>query len=194
MTLIGLAGLKGSGKDTAGAYLVERYGFVRKSFAEPLKVSAAAALGIPVEWWESDKNDPNALVIYDRGNETVRLTAREFLQRYGTEAHRDVFGVDFWTKQLIDSLDGSEDVVITDMRFLNETQAVKDAGGTTFLIDRPAVAASGDLHASEELPPDDLIDFVIVNDGSITDLYAALDEAVTLMRRQRIGLNAGAVS
>ena len=24
------------------------------------------------------------------------MTFREFLQRYGTEAHRDVFGKDFW--------------------------------------------------------------------------------------------------
>lgn len=192
MTLIGLAGLKGSGKDTAGAYLVERYGFVRKSFAAPLKESVAAALHVPVEWLETDKNDPNACVIYDRGNETVRLTVREFLQRYGTEAHRDVFGVDFWTKQLIDALDGGN-VVITDMRFLNETQAVRDAGGITLLIDRPAVAGSGDTHSSEELPPADLIDYVIVNDGSIEDLHVALDEALYLIRRRRIGLGAGVV-
>ncbi len=187
MTVIGLAGLKGSGKDLAGAYLVERYGFVRKSFAEPLKESAAAALNVPVEWFETDKNDPNAKVIYDRGNETVVLTVREYLQRYGTEAHRDVFGKGFWTDQLISQLDGTN-VVITDMRFLNETQAVKDAGGYTFLIDRPAVKGSGDTHASEELPPDDLIDYVVKNEGSIQDLYDALDEAVYLIRRRRIGL------
>ncbi len=183
--IVGIAGLKGSGKDTAGAYLVERYGFVRKSFAEPLKTSAAAALGIPAEWWETDKNDPNVKVIYDRGNETVVLTAREFLQRYGTEAHRDVFGKGFWTDQLLDKLadyDPDEiDFVITDMRFLNETEAVRNAGGITFLIDRPGVA-DGDGHASEELPPENLIDYVIPNEGSLADLYEALDEAVTLAR------------
>ena len=175
MTLIGLAGRKGSGKDTVGAYLVERYGYKRESFAEPLKVSAAAALNIPAEWWERAKNDPTASVIFEHGSEMVRLTAREFLQRYGTEAHRDVFGASFWTDMLIQKIAGDEsDIVITDMRFENETRAVKEAGGITFLIDRPGTD-EGDAHASEVLPPEDLIDYVIPNVGSIADLFRAVD-------------------
>jgi hypothetical protein len=193
--LIGLAGRKGSGKDTAGAYLMERYGFVRASFAAPLKDSAAALFDVPVEVWESAKNDPTARVILDYGNWTKSMTVREMLQRYGTEAHRGVFGEDFWTKQLLDGLVSSgvldtENVVITDMRFLNETQATKDAGGFTVLIDRPATD-DGDTHASEVLPPDDLIDFTVENDSSIADLYRVLDFMVEEFReRDRIAFDA----
>lgn len=35
--ILGIAGRKGSGKDTVGDYLVARHGFVRVAFADPVK-------------------------------------------------------------------------------------------------------------------------------------------------------------
>jgi hypothetical protein len=97
-----------------------------------------------------------------------------------------VFGEDFWTKQLLDGLASSgaldtDNVVITDMRFENETRATRNAGGFTVLIDRPGTD-DGDAHASEVLPPADLIDFTVQNDSSIADMYRVLDLMVETFR------------
>ena len=35
--LVGLSGLKGSGKDTCADYLVKNHGFIKVAFADPLK-------------------------------------------------------------------------------------------------------------------------------------------------------------
>jgi hypothetical protein len=185
--IIGLNGKKGSGKDTAGAYLVAAHGYERLSFAAPLKVSAAASLGLPPdpETFEEWKNNPEArvqLLIYpaattrdeDDAEVVVDISVREYLQYYGTEGHRDVFGADFWTRQLIEALDPEKRYVITDSRFVNECGAVRDAGGVIVVIQRDS-AESADTHASEESLPDELVDTVLYNNGSIEDLYKTLD-------------------
>src|SRR6516165_2411699 len=111
--LIGLTGLKGVGKDTVAAILVKDYNYERRAFADPLKKSVAALFDIPFHMVDKLKNDPSirvTLVKHDYGLDQMRwaghgndLTFREFLQRYGTEAHRDVpeMGHDFWVELLL---------------------------------------------------------------------------------------------
>lgn len=123
--LIGLNGVARSGKDTT-ADMIEKWcdvhGFTvaRHGFADKLKESAAHALGVfeeEIVFCNKLKGD------YERGviavhmatpgtgpNKTVAsITGREFLQYYGTEAHRDVFGSDFWVDALLPGgLDGIE--------------------------------------------------------------------------------------
>ena len=41
-SIIGIVGKKGSGKDTAGEYLIEKYGYVRFAFADKVKEVASA--------------------------------------------------------------------------------------------------------------------------------------------------------
>jgi hypothetical protein len=88
------------------------------AFADPLKQSAAAALGIDVEALNEFKNkdhvyfrpevawddDSLAEVMTDQEirdeqfavEVLIPFNIRTYLQRYGTEAHRDVFGQQFW--------------------------------------------------------------------------------------------------
>lgn len=184
MELIGLNGQKSSGKDTAGTYLTEKYGYQRLSFALDLKRSAAAALGLPAdnaeEFFDGLKNNPNArirlVVIEDDGTETVLvdISVREYLQFYGTEAHRDIFGADFWTRILVDRLEPDGRYVITDSRFVNECTAVRNVGGRIIVIKRDGTD-DGDTHASEEDLPDELVDTVLYNNGTIADLHKTLD-------------------
>ena len=72
--IIGLTGLKQSGKDTVGAYLVKEHKFERRSFADPLKKSLCALLDIP--FWDEPKfkNDPTVMVTvgYKTGRPQVR--------------------------------------------------------------------------------------------------------------------------
>lgn len=187
--IVGLVGKKSSGKDTTGAILVEEHGFTRVSFADALKQSAAALFDVPVETWDRLKNDPLAKVALIVGwgtpySETKDMTVREFLQRYGTEAHRDVWGGDFWIEtaaakmRAVLEADGS--VVVTDCRFPEEAQAVRNLGGMVVRVVRP-LGEDGDMHPSEVVQESIEADFELWNGGTIADLRSAV--AFDVMRR-----------
>lgn len=188
--IVGLTGKKSHGKDTVGRILVEEHGFVRVSFADALKQSAAALFDVPVETWDKLKNDEYAKVILtgadDKGFafDFAVLSVRSFLQRYGTEAHRDIFGGSFWVDVVRDkvrALDaGGDSVVITDVRFEEEAALVRDFRGAVVNVYRPQVADEGDTHASEQLPR---FDFMLWNGGSIEEL-SELVRFDILTRRQ----------
>lgn len=193
--IVGLNGLKGSGKDTVGEYLERAYGFTRASFAALLKKSAAALFDIDVDLWEKLKNDDRARVrlyrTYDSDgvpNATevyADMSVREFLQRYGTEAHRDVFGDNFWVDALFSELGSTyygPDIVITDTRFENEITAVWGRDGVVVQIDRGLPAVDG--HRSEILPA--AVDARIRNQGDFEQLYAAVDEWATRMGLKKV--------
>lgn len=166
--LVGIAGLQGSGKDTfalsaAAAILAEGTPAVIDRFAAPLKESAAAALRVPEEFLEEIKRDGKMQIRFEAidpktGPEFLpldhSLTVREYLQRYGTEAHRDVFGDDFWVQQLVrryhDELISSKHVrLVCDLRFQNEAEAILAEGGCVVVVRRPGLEADG--HPSEDL-------------------------------------------
>jgi hypothetical protein len=189
--IVGLVGKKSSGKDTAGAFLVDDHGFIRHSFADALKQSAAALFDVPVETWDELKNNEAAHVtLHGPGisNSGVvpwaALTVREFLQRYGTEAHRDVFGGDFWVKvaraaMLKTLMQGGDDpmhapsIVVTDVRFPEEAQTIRDLGGMIVRVVRPEVEV-GDTHASEVVQESIEANFELWNGGTIADLRSGV--------------------
>jgi deoxynucleotide monophosphate kinase-like protein len=179
MLLIGLAGYKNSGKDTVGKHLVENWGFTQYAFADKVKEAACALVDITIEQLESWKNDPSILVHIDEGPFEGRgITFREFLQRFGTEMGRGVFGKDFWINQLnheimvVDGLDPfHHKIVITDVRFPNEVQYIKRRRGQMFWIDRPECSSDG--HESEMLVLDEPI--IISNNDSLETLYGRID-------------------
>jgi deoxynucleotide monophosphate kinase-like protein len=186
--LVGLNGFKGSGKDTVGEYLNKSYGFERLSFAAKLKESAAALFDIDPILWEGWKNDPNArveLVMAGNGGKllpnTRPITIREFLQRYGTEAHRSVFGADFWVDYALKGVDPNKNFVFTDARFENELSRIKSLGGYNVQILRPELI-NKDNHASEVPPPLTLIDYQIDNIGDFEDLYDRVDEFMEFLK------------
>ena len=178
--LIGINGKKSAGKNTVGTYLVESYGFREASFAALLKESAAALFDIEPEVWEHTKNDPQARISLHTGTsyfDNPTVTVRQFLQRYGTEAHRSIFGSDFWVDYALKGIDPNKDTVFTDARFENELSRIKDLGGYNLQVLRPQLFTQ-DSHASEVPPPQHLIDFAVDNVGSLNDLYNQVDNFI----------------
>jgi hypothetical protein len=179
--IIGLNGFRESGKDTAGAYLVKHYGFHRLSFAEPLKQSVANLFDISLEEIEEWKNWPSVRV--NLSGPSGRMTRdikkysdmdfRTFLQRYGTEAHRDVFGENFWVDQAMSQIEEGKNYVFTDARFPNELMAIRKAKGLTVRIERDVT--TNDAHRSEAVPPRWLIDRYLHNSRDFEFLYEQLD-------------------
>lgn len=204
--IIGLCGLKGSGKDTAAAYLVENYGYTRVGFADKLKDSVAALFDISREWvddWKDDQGGtlPRVEVIIDVAGEVKNhpylrrrsqysFSWREFLQRYGTESHRDVFGYDFWVDQVLPYISqrdingwaevADQKLVISDVRFDNEAARISYYQGTLVQIARPGLPVSEDQHRSEQLAfaPDHIL---LNREDDKVNLYNALDELMELL-------------
>jgi hypothetical protein len=103
-------------------------------------------------------------------------------QMEGTEAGRNVFGGDLWIKRFMLSynlLKHTDDIIVPDVRFDNEAEALRSLGGIIIEVRRGQAGLSGSAgaHVSESglsLPAD----YVIDNNYSLEELYAAVETIV----------------
>ncbi len=128
--LIGLTGYAGSGKDTLADIMTRDYGFKRLSFADKLKDILADLYGVPRQIFDDRtlKNEPC--------RELGWKTPREAAQLIGTEGFRNLIRRDTWVDfvmrqvdQGLNSPDNPGGIVITDVRFPEEFNAVAEQGG-----------------------------------------------------------------
>jgi len=136
--IIGLVGFIGSGKGAVGDILEQR-GFVKDSFAKPLKGACSVMFGWPREMLEGDtevsrkwREEPDGFWSERFGKE---FSPRLALQLMGTEAGRNVFHKDIWVSSLLNRSKG-KDVVVTDVRFKNEVKFIQDNGGVVIRVKR----------------------------------------------------------
>ncbi len=177
MILIGLTGKAGAGKDTVADYLVAKHRYEKLSMAGPLK-AGLAAMGLP----EPSNRDDKELVIPGLG-----FSWRQAAQRLGTEWGRGL-DEDLWLKLMERQLSRHPSnchyfvgerrwPVISDIRFNNEAEMLRSRGGVIIHIGgRQADLGSNAAHASEAgvlLYPN--VDEVIINDGTLDQLYAKID-------------------
>ena len=150
--LIGLVGRKGSGKDTAAQGLLEDRRWVKVSLAEPLrKVVKTMFLLTDEDCDDCDrKEQPGPLgVSYRRGmqavgTELVRNQLQKVLPEIGTEG----FWIQHMRRKVEQLWQEGKRVVITDVRFEDEADAIIELGGLLVFVDRPGMDKS-DGHASE---------------------------------------------
>lgn len=174
--LIGLTGRAGCGKDTAAEHLEADYGFTAMSFAGPLKKTAAALFNLPDIYFHSRELKEKPLEDWDG------LSPRHILQLLGTEAVRDTFGENFWVKRWLNEYSGVpvySNVVVTDVRFNNEAQVIRDIGGIIVHIVRPG-DTDLDLVAGKHLSEAGILihpnnDVIMYNDGTLKDLALKVD-------------------
>lgn len=191
--ILGLTGKMRAGKNTCAERLAKfsPLPVVEVSFAAKLKESAAALLGVSVADLERMKNDAESHVrvidasrsrepatIVRTAPQTYKFTIRELLQRYGTEAHRDVFGYGFWLDAALPTAYTYDDAlyVVTDVRFENEAQRVKDLGGWNVLVIGPEDDTGS--HASEQPLQPHMIEATIFN-AERDDDFSALDRQLS---------------
>jgi len=165
--ILGVAGPAGSGKDTAGAWFAEHYGFKRYAMASALK-AGMAAMGFP---------EPTDRALKERPVPGFGFTWREAAQKLGTEWGRELDS-DLWVKVAERQVRESKDsIVITDIRFENESAMVRRMGGTVIhLLGRKADLGENQQHASEVgilIYPNS--DYVIDNRGSLEYMYEQLE-------------------
>ena len=169
--IIGITGKAGVGKDTVADHLISQYGFVKYSMAQPIKDLLNARHGWSNADWQDREWKERPNVWAGIGADGYYMSPRQCAQWLGTEAGRMVHGEDCWIKiarrKIEDMLPAS--VVISDIRFRNEAQFVRDMGGVIVRIDRD-VAPVAD-HESETMwfEPD----VTIVNNGTMGELFAS---------------------
>jgi hypothetical protein len=136
--LIGVVGFISSGKGTVGEIFSE-YGFVRDSFAKPLKDAVSIMFGWPRELLEGDnelsrtwREEPDVFWSEKFGRQ---FSPREALQLMGTEAGRETFHPDIWVISLLNRAKG-KDVVVTDVRFKNEIDYIQKNDGIVIRVKR----------------------------------------------------------
>ncbi len=174
MKLIGLIGAAGSGKDTVAKLL----GYKKLSFAGTVKDVASIAF-----CWDRDLLEgltPESRAFRETVDEYWGITPRTAMQKIGTEMFRDIISKDFWLKRIrkeIERADGSP-MVITDCRFQNEADFIRELGGTIVYIKRDAVEVSNPseskLHPSELAFYNITPDVTIENNGTLEELEKAL--------------------
>lgn len=140
--IIGITGFIGSGKDTVAQMFVER-GAVKDSFAAPLKDLCSSVFG-----WDRDMLEGHTVesrdfretpdLYWTRKLGIDNFTPRLALQLVGTDIMRTHFNQSIWLDSLeyrirknssIDQL-----VVISDCRFKNELDLIKQLGGTVIHV------------------------------------------------------------
>lgn len=202
MIILGISGKACVGKDTAADWLVGKYGFVKIAFADVIKRICMDTFGFTEEqlWGPSQTRNK----IDDR----YGISPREALQAFG-DAGRNLYG-DIWieyTLNIARTLSTKHHyhyhyakgmhqsshfqwkdvpprhVVVSDARYINEINAIKDENGINIRLLRPEVALEGSTgkHSSEsnqKLISDDSFDSVIENSSTIPDLYHKTKEFI----------------
>jgi len=182
--LIGLAGWARSGKDTFANHLVLNKGYTKIAFAEPMREAlvrlnptievgnfklAKLATAVNVFGWEELKG--------------LSPDIRGLMQRLGTEVGREMFGENFWVEQTMKRVAGvSGDCVVSDVRYPNEAQAIRDAGGLVIRIERIGVDAPNG-HSSEHALENFNYDLVLYNNSGVAEFIASADSALTTVLR-----------
>lgn len=174
--LIGLCGLAGCGKNTVATILQDRRGFTPIAFADPIYAAVAAITGLSASEL-ADRTVKEAPLAW------LGRSPRELLQTLGTEWGRESVHQEIWVRRAMSRaaaiLGAGGHVAITDCRFANEAEAIRQAGGSVWQVRRQAAGLAGQTgqHASEAGVPEHLIDLRIENNGTLYDLEAAVEAA-----------------
>jgi hypothetical protein len=125
----------------------------------------------------------------------IKPTVRQLLQEIGTDAMRDVIHPDAWVNALFTDYKGEycgsgtsaelakelqQNWIITDVRFPNEFNAVRNRGGMLIRVERDDLFRLGYIdkhpHSSETALDGHSFDFVIYNNDNIDYLLSQIDD------------------
>lgn len=170
-----------------------------RKFADKLKEIVATLIGctrtmledrefkekeLGKEWWYYKLPFESPLITlseYEKYSESqkawctlVKLTPRLFMQLIGTECMRNIIHPNTWVNALFAEYDNSKKWIVSDARFPNEANRIKELGGIVIRINRPGTETSD--HESETALDDYDFDIIITNDSTVEDLINQINE------------------
>lgn len=153
--IVGITGKMGSGKSTVAAMIIENSTnrtWKIVPFAAPLK-----SLAKEYFMWDGIKDERGRLLLQELG-----ATARHYVPS-------------FWVHKWYESIKKHKHVIVDDLRYDNEAQAIKDLGGC---IVKVLGRGNNDKHESEKGINDKYVDITIHN---ILDLRELNNKVITLL-------------
>jgi dephospho-CoA kinase len=184
--IIGITGFKRTGKSTVAKILEDDFGFQIVGLTDKLK---AVLLGANPFVTHTKRLKE---IIAEYGWELAKDTfpeVRRLMQDLATEGVRDNLGDDTWLDAWQKSLpretiterawDGAivmethiyGHAATPDVRFPNEVVRIRSIGGVVWKVTRPGYAVTSDKHRSETQTTAIEPDALIVNNGTVDDLY-----------------------
>jgi dephospho-CoA kinase len=184
MQLVGICGEIGSGKTLVSDYLVNNLHYDEYAFAKPLK-----DIAITMGFTHTEVYGTQAQKLSK--NKYWGISAREFLQKFGTEIGREMMPsvipnmnmgesgspwiklFEIYWKSLIERKGVSATLVVSDVRFVDEAKAVKQNSGVVIRLVRKRKDTSGfeHKHTSETSMNGIEPDYIVTNDGTKDELY-----------------------
>jgi adenylate kinase family enzyme len=180
LKLIGISGKKGSGKDTLGNYLVKKYGYKQYAYADSLKNVCRELFSFDEEQLNGTKKE----VI----DEYWKVTPRHTFQFMGDILRDnaetifpgigDTLLVEVMRKKILSEWERCPEkkIIITDVRFQNELNLIKELGGTIIKIERNI--ESTDKHKSETTVDLLKADYIFTNNSTKEYLYSCVEEDI----------------
>lgn len=179
--IIALTGLKGSGKDTTADYIIKNYpNWEKDSFAAVLKDITSVLFG-----W--DRKMLAGETVEDRAKREEKdeywsnkfgrdITPRNMLQFLGTDVLRTHLHEDIWVNALERKIINTDkNVVITDCRFKNEIDMLRQLGAVIIRIEREPLPDW--FRRCEEIGK-------YKQQGGLLDLYWKIDELQKVHRSE----------
>lgn len=210
LNLVGIAGRAGAGKDTAADVLVKEFGFVKVALADPIKRLVRSLWDWPEEalWGPSEfRNVPDPRY--------GGLTPRKALQHIGTEIGREL-DPRLWIRMALETTEAlleepelldydrttglfwhpedapppvTKGVVWPDVRFPNEVEAIRAAGGRIWKIERSFDSISANeafrQHVSEAHVDGIEADSVIDNTSTLEEFHRQINIAAIFHQQHR---------
>tara|TARA_B100001778_G_C18594892_1_gene634169 strand:- start:967 stop:1692 length:726 start_codon:yes stop_codon:yes gene_type:complete len=148
-------------------------------FADPLKSIAVELFDLKPEQVYGSDEEKNTSTPYTQNGWKHQMTAREFLQYFGTEVMRDIkdsIWVDYTMKRI--AREQSSVAVIPDVRFPNEINAIKEAGGIVIRLTRDPFGSDHDCEKALDAKSFDWnqFDHIVDNKGDIDQLINDLNK------------------
>ena len=190
--IIGFMGKKQSGKDTAAKFLINNYAFQRYAFGDPVKKICKIMFGFNDEQLYGNKKeriDPDWNISPRQAFQVIGTEFAQFgIYKYLPELtekipHRELWVMSF-KKWYWDNLkeDKNLRVVISDVRFSHEVNAIRDLGGIIVKLNKDNISL--DNHTSEKEMDNisqDRIDYDIYNNEGIPELYTKINQIYSIV-------------
>ena len=176
--IIAICGPKRCGKDVLANHIVNKYGYTRLSFAEPLKEIVKLLFNFSdtqVGLIDSDNDEKDTI------DERWKISPRKALQFIGTEVLQNKIQEllpnikrDYFANILLSKIDNEKTYVISDMRFIHEYEKIKHLDIQVIKVTRPSII-SNEEHLSELEYLNIPFDKEIVNDSTIENYISLFD-------------------
>ena len=186
--LIGLHGKAQSGKSTVAEHLFT-HGFDEMTFAYPLKELVVDLFDLS---WDQVLDEE----LKEKIDLRYGMSPRRMLQHLGTDVFRQMYP-NIWIDHLVrrakrlKKTGQGERLVVSDVRFKNEKEAIEKEGGHVWKIVRgnnPGSASGFEGHASEcdldSVPDSDFSAVLVAESGDIKGLLGKADQEVSKLLKE----------